>query len=370
LSAASDPDAFLTALIRASTLAADPGRRVAETLADHAWAVEGASREALVLLGGSPGGDAPGRLAMVALGRHAEAMADGAGAVFGAVLDPRVVATAPSAGGAPPWCRLAPRAVEVGVRIERMLAELGSSDRLLLLRSSGALQAAALPAHGLAESELRGALDAVGTAAPAIARGVRERLDRLQGLGLPALAAPAWVLALDLPGAAHDRSEDAPGPLDPSRPVGRALEIELRRAGVWSALPRGARVALASNSPGEHVGGIDPLRVGPRDAALDAAVAAGRRMGLSVSVVAKGMAGEAEALARGMARVGRGMADGLAGTLPGCALAEVRLGGGEDRHERFARAGRAAAGDRPGLAVASWTPLAGGPDLVAAVALG
>ncbi|MBT8404798.1 MAG: DUF4147 domain-containing protein [Gemmatimonadetes bacterium] len=357
--------------MRASVRGADPGRRVAETLAAHDWSIHGASTEALRLLGGSPGGDAPGRLAAVALGIHAEPMLEGARAVFGDALDPVVAAPSAPAPSLSTWVHLESGALAAGAGIDALTRDLGASDRLLLLLSEGVSAAAACPLPGLSRSDFESALRAVSGCPEPLRRGVRERLDGLHGGGLGAAASPAEVLAVSL----IDPGGDDDGSLTPIvyRPhAGPSLERDLREEGVWEELSHGVRDRLADagvgGDPPEDRVRVGVVRAGPPDAAVETALAEARRLGLDTVLLGTGRTGEPEAVGRGMGRVARAVADGLALTRPGCALAEMRLEGGEERHQRLARSAHAASGDLPGVRLASWTPLPGGTDLVAVVA--
>jgi hydroxypyruvate reductase len=334
------PDPDLTAILQAGLRAVDPGRRVAEALADEpeigAWA-------------GELAGAGPARTALIAVGKAALGMTRGALGVLGdAVGDGVVLAPADgAASGRPAWL---PEAIELlrgghplptdeGVRAAGRIAELaeslGASDRLLVLLSGGASALSSLPADGL------GLADLVDTTRRLLAAGVpieelnavRKHLERLKGGGLARAAAPARVLGLvlsDVPG--DDVAVIASGPLSPDRTSFRDVEVSLRRRGVWDELPAAVRHHLREGREGRRpdtAAAGDPafrnvrVRVvaGGGDAVAGAALEA-RRRGYATHVLTRELRGEARRAGHGLARVGLAVRDGLGPVAaPACLLA-------------------------------------------------
>lgn len=376
------PETHLDALIRASRAVDDPGLRVATMLADDPILQTWAAPEALRALGAPRApGERAGRLAVVTLGRSADALARGILAVFGDAVDEGVVAV--PAGATPDAARSGPglpaqitrfeaRPSDAGRALVGLLGDLGPRDRIVVAVSPGTDAAAVAPVPGLARGDIDdvvGRAGAAGWPAPRTA-ALRSRLDRLRGGGLVALAAPASLLGIRLPGepAASD-------PLGAAPPSGRSLEIELRVAGV--AIPDPVVTALRRPDAAHPTWGVDAQTardvrtLDHRPAGLGAALGEARARGLAVTVLTDRLQGSPDDAGRGLARVALAMADGVGGLdLPACALAAGSTSGAADRHGRLARAAAALLGGRPGVAVRSWTPAAGGPDLYAVVVLG
>lgn len=326
--------------------------------------------------------DASGsRLTAVALGGWADAMVRGARALFGTAIDEVIIAspgpTARAEGDTSPGRAAPPMPPEGVVRFEadplaagRYLRgwcdTLTSTDRVLLLLSPGEAEAATVPLAPATLDELTDLAASSGRLSAEQIAGARARLDQLRGGGLAALLGAASVVGVGWRGQGPDY-----GPFGNPPPSGRALEIELRRAGV--DLPFGVVQALrgdGSAHPAER-----ELPVGPRQWRLlgeggdsvESMLAAAREAGAAATVLTRSLRGDAEAAGRGMARVAQAIADGMGGLrLPAVALASGRLEGGVDRHARL-RAGAETdlAGAR--AVVEAWSPLAGAPDLVAVV---
>lgn len=321
-----------------------------------------------------------GRLALVAAGKGAGAMARAAERVLGPHLGP-CLAVAPHAAPAPRRVPLrvaghpVPDAAgEAAAReVEALAASLGRRDTLLVLLSGGAsaLLPAPVPGVSLADKQ-RVTRDLLRAGAPiGELNAVRKHLSRLKGGRLAQLAAPARVVALVLSDVVgDDLATIGSGPTapDPTR-YEDALAV-LERRGVRA--PASVRRVLEEGARGEHretPGPDDAVFrrvshriVGSNRLSLAAAEAEARRRGLRTLRLTSRLEGEAREVARALVSVLHECAEsGVPARPPVCLLA-----GGETT---VSVRGDGRGGRNQELAVASARPLAALPRHAVVAAL-
>lgn len=302
------------AIARAGVHAVDPGAAVRRNLRRSALGYEVGGR--LLRLGPH------GRLAIVALGKAASAMADAAAAVArgrakGLVVTPRGY---PAPKGAFEVVRgehpvPGPGSFRAGGSLLRFAGELDPADVALFLISGGGSAVAEVPAPGLTDGDLRRTTQVLLASGAPIGsmNAVRRHTSLLKG-GRLALAAGAGRFAtLALSDVVGDRPEDiASGPTvgDPST-FGDALEAA-RRYRFASRLPprvlgrlrRGARGGLAE-TPKPNV---PRLRLAPftlvasNRLALRGAAEEASARGYAPQVLSSRVTGETRLAARAFAR--------------------------------------------------------------------
>ena len=263
-------------LFRAGLAAADPEAAVRRALdADAPGAPGGAlvlavGKAALGMLDGAAGWiaalPAPALVLAVTNRENARPSAEAEAAVPGDAERPDQGKDRPRGDGAPPWWRhrsaaLDPRSDVVVAghpvpdaeglratrRIEGALHGVGAETRVLLLLSGGASALLPSPAEGLTlDDEMATARLLLASGAP-IERVnlVRQHLSTLKGGGLARLASPARVSALILSDVVGD-DLGAIGSGPTAAPLGTRAEAAAlcRDLGVWEALPPTVRARL------------------------------------------------------------------------------------------------------------------------------
>ena len=293
------------AAFQAALAAADPGPRVTAWLRENAQA-----------------GRPVGRLAIIAIGKAACAMAAAATAERSAdPADVLVITKDGHAGQCPPGMGQVVetghptpdgRSLAAGEEALDRVKSLGAEDELLLLVSGGASALAeALPA-GLPEADwfaANAALVNAGLPIQAI-NAVRKHCSRLKGGHLAAAAAPASVTALLLsdvigddpavigsgPAAADPSSyADALVAIDgiPDFPTAIRSHLQRGRDGDLQETPEAAELTHASNAV-----------VGTNRMALEAAAQALEERGYRPWLMTSRLQGEASQVARALAAVG------------------------------------------------------------------
>jgi hydroxypyruvate reductase len=204
-----------------------------------------------------------GKLWLVAVGKAAPAMAQGALDVLGApAVHDGVIVTKRGQGhavGALPVREAGhptPDAsgVAAAAELRALLARVGREDLVLCLISGGGSALLTSPADPVTLDELRATTSLLlGAGAPITElNAVRKHLETLKGGGLAALAAPAPVIALvvsDVPGDRLDAIASGPTVGD-STTFAEAWDAVSRR-GVLDQVPAAVRARLAAGRRGE-----------------------------------------------------------------------------------------------------------------------
>ncbi len=365
-------------LIIAGLRAVDPARLVASTLSDSdglaAWSV-GLARQA----SGPPATPldrAPSRdTLVVAIGKGAVGMVEGAHAVLGDHLTAGV-AVVPD--GVP--LRELPRSMRLhraahplpdersltaAADIRTLLGGAGRGDRVLVLLSGGGSALVTDPEEGLDLADVRAAHEVLLGSGWPIGRinDVRRTLDRLKGGGMARLAAPAATIGLVLSDIPGGRVTDvASGPLSPATRTPRDVEVELRRGGLWAAMPEAVRGSLRARRAERSVATPEVTlhAIGTGGAAVDGVARAAADLGYSVQRLGGALEGRARDLGRGLARAAIAARDGVAPVpLPAClvgageATVEVVGDGSGGPNQEVAAAAAMALEGREGILVAS-----------------
>lgn len=317
------------ALIAVALRAIDPGRAVADTLADLPEIAPWAGAIALDEAGPTRSGldrTSGGRTLLVAAGAAAGTMAAGAIAVLGEVTDGVVVM--PEATPAPPLpdtvrihrlaeglsddrCRIATES------IRRLLGGAGEEDRLLVLLSAGAAELVCDPVDGIALDDVRVTLDLLRRWGWPQGRvdAVRGVLDRFAGGGMARWSAPARPVGLVLPPRpGGDPRLIAASALSPPQATPREVEILLRREGRWDDVPDPVRACLLERraESARSTPEISLHEVGSGPPLLEAVRVAATERGYSVSSLGTSLEGEARRIGRGVARAAIAVQDGIA----------------------------------------------------------
>jgi len=314
----------LLACVERALEAARPGPRVTEAVA----------RE----LTGAPS------VHVVAVGKAAVGMADGAAAALGDRLaSGLIVTTAPGPPRAPGGFRLRTAghpvpdesSVAAAHEVVDRLDRLGADDVLLFLLSGGGSALLTWPAGRLVLDDLRSTTEILLAAGASIddLNTLRKHLDRVKGGQLARRGAPGRTLELVLSDVVGDRLDViASGPLtaDPST-YADALEV-VERWGVWRELPSRVREHLRRGRDGEldetpKPGdpcflSVDSRLVGGNRPAVEAAAAEAERRGYETLVLTTQLTGEARAAGGVLAAVAREVvASGAPVTPPACVVA-------------------------------------------------
>jgi glycerate 2-kinase len=283
------------------------------------------------------------RWTLLAAGKAACAMAEGARAALGERIRAGLVVTKDGCARAVPGCEVHEaahplpdaRGVAAAERALDWARALGPGDGLLVLLSGGASALWTAPVAGVSlaakaettELLLRAGVDIEGLNA------VRRALSRIKGGGLARACTAERLVTL----AVSDVAGDPPatigsGPTAPERPsAGRALAV-LRDAGIAPAFPAAVRAQLEARAQAEQAGACEHARqalrraqraegersssgspraddeyrvVASLDEAIEAACRAARARGLAVHRFEARLAGEARALARTLAEAAR-----------------------------------------------------------------
>jgi len=311
-----------------------------------------------------------GRIAVVAMGKAAFAMAAAAEDVMGdAITEGIAVGVSPSgslrrletavAGHPIPDAR----GLAAAGRIEGLARGLGRDDVLIVLVSGGASALLPAPAAGIPLSEKAALTSALMRAGASIheMNTVRKHLSRLKGGGLARCAAPARVVALVLSDVVgDDLATIASGPVSPDPTTYRdALDIVASR-GVGGTAPAairhleaGARGTIEETpKPGApEFRRVITEVIGSNRIAVDAAAREARRVGLRPVVLTTTLEGEAREVSPALVSVLREcMASGRPVQPPVCLLA-----GGETT---VTVRGEGRGGRNQEIAVAAVEPLA------------
>ncbi len=272
-------------------------------------------------------GLAPRSVELIAVGKAAVGMVQGASDALGealrggVVIAPDAPADAPAsmprdviafAGGHPMPNDEGVRGAQAAVRL---LRELGPESRALVLISGGASALMTLPVDHVALD------DVVATSRALMAAGadirelncVRKHLDQLKGglmARIPAAAAIRVLVLSDVIGDPLDVIGS--GPLVPDPTTYDDAIAMLRDRGVWGTLPRSVTAHLLAGSRGEHpetpkagdpcFANIEIEIIGNNALAVQGAAAEARRRGFEIELVAAPVAGEARAAGEAFAR--------------------------------------------------------------------
>lgn len=297
-------------LLRAALAAADPGPLVARNLALRGGTLRVAGTQVEV---------GRGRVALLAAGKAAPAMAAAAEAALGPRLDGGLV-VAPSPGPRPPRrTRLLlaghphpdRRGLRAALAAEALARSLGADDLLLVLLSGGASALLPAPAPGLALEDKAAAARLLMESGADIheLNALRRHLSRLKGGGLLRAAAPARVACLALSDVVGDEPADiGSGPVSPDPTTFADVLAACRRRGLLGRLPRAVRRLLEEGAAGrrpETLRAGDPLLercsyavVGSGRASLQAAARAARGLGWRPQVLTTRLQGEAREVGR------------------------------------------------------------------------
>jgi glycerate 2-kinase len=282
-----------------------------------------------------------GRVAVLAVGKAALAMADETAAILGRRVSSGLVVT--NAGGP---VRGPMRVLEAGhplpdarglraaAEAERLLAQLGKDDLALLLLSGGASALLPAPAPGLSLRQKARTTALLLKAGANIheLNAVRKHLSRFKGGGLARLAGPARVRALVLSDVVgDDLSTIASGPASPDPTTfADALEI-LARRGVLKRLPKAVRAHLQAGAAGRVAETPKPgdalfqrvaaSIVGSNRLSLEASAREARRLGFRAEVLTSRLEGEAREVARVLVAVLRERVGAARPRFPVCLLA-------------------------------------------------
>ncbi|HLU65782.1 MAG TPA: DUF4147 domain-containing protein [Kofleriaceae bacterium] len=248
------------------------------------------------------------QVVLLATGKAALGMAEGADAALGARVVAREV-VAPSLAGRPPRAgelegsHPVPdgRSERAGRALLAAAAAARPEQQVLALVSGGGSALSAVPAPGLALADKAQTIARLAAAGAPIAEltCVRRHLSAIKG-GRLALASRAPVTTLLVSDVVGDRMEEiASGPTvpDPTTFEDACAVIE-RRIG-WDAVPAAARRHLEAGRRGERDEGLRALRPGDRatlvlglGALVEAAEAAARARELEVEVLEERLEGE------------------------------------------------------------------------------
>jgi len=281
---------------------------------------------------------------VVAVGKAAVGMADGAAAALGERLaSGLIVTTAPGPPQAPGGFLLRTAghpvpdesSVAAAHEVVDRLDRLGADAALLFLLSGGGSALLTWPAGRLVLADLRRTTEILLAAGASIdeLNTVRKHLDRVKGGQLARRGAPGRTLELVLSDVVGDRLDViASGPLtaDPST-YADALEVVEGR-GVWRELPSRVREHLRRGRDGELdetpkpgdscFVSVDSRLVGGNRPAVEAAAAEAERRGYETLVLTTQLTGEARAAGGVLAAVAREVvASGAPVTPPACVVA-------------------------------------------------
>ena len=314
-----------------------------------------------------------GRIALVAVGKAAVAMARAAEERLGPRLAVGLAVTTGEATLQRVRVRTAghplpdERGLSAAAEVESLARGLGQDDLLLVLLSGGASALLPAPAEGvsLADKALTTSLLLRSGASIHELNGVRKHLSRLKGGGLARAAAPARVVALVLSDVVgDDLSTIGSGPTEPDPTTFAEALAVLEARGVIGDVPAAVRERLAAGARGEVAETPKPgapvfRRVATRIVAsgrisVMAAAREARRLGLRPVVLTTRLEGEAREAARVLVAILRESVDrATPSSVPVCLLA-----GGETT---VTVRGRGQGGRNQELAVAAAQALEGFP---------
>lgn len=272
-------------------------------------------------------GFAPRSVELIAVGKAAVGMAQGASDALGealrggVVIAPDAPADVPAsmprgviafAGGHPMPNDEGVRGAQAAVRL---LGELGAESRALVLISGGASALMTLPAHHIALDDI------VATSRALMAAGadirelncVRKHLDQLKGGLMARISAGAAIRVLVLSDVIGDPLDViGSGPLVPDSTTYADAIAVLRHRHVWDALPPSVSAHLLAGARGEQpetpktgdpcFANVEIEIIGNNALAVQGAAAEARRRGFEVEVVAAPVDGEAREAGAAFAR--------------------------------------------------------------------
>jgi glycerate 2-kinase len=259
-----------------------------------------------------------GRVAVVAAGKAAVAMARAAEEVLGERLD-EGLAVSTAAEGALERVRLLTashpvpdaRGLAAAAEVASLARRLGRHDLLLVLLSGGASALLPSPAEGIALEEKAHTTTLLLRAGATIheTNAVRKHLSRLKGGGLARAAAPASVVTLVLSDVVgDDLSTIASGPTVPDPTTFADALSVVRRLELLDDLPAPVRERLLGGARGEVEETPKPGElafrrvatriVGSNRLSVEAAAREARRQGLRPLVLTTRLEGEAREAAR------------------------------------------------------------------------
>ena len=282
-----------------------------------------------------------GRIALVAIGKAAVAMARAAEQQLGSRLAAGLVVTTGEASLERVRVRSAghplpdERGLAAAAEVESLAGSLGKDDLLLVLLSGGASALLPAPAEGvsLADKALTTSLLLRSGASIHELNGVRKHLSRLKGGGLARVAAPARVVALVLSDVVgDDLSTIGSGPTEPDPTTFAQALAVLEARGVQGDVPAAVRERLAAGARGEVAETPKPGAplfrrvatrvVGSGRISVGAAAREARRLGLRPVVLTTRLEGEAREAARVLVAILRESVDRAAkASAPVCLLA-------------------------------------------------
>jgi hydroxypyruvate reductase len=239
------------AILEKALVAAAPARLVEEHLRVRAGVVEA---------GGVRFRPSRGRVALVAAGKAAVAMARAAEHRLGRHLSEGIAVTNAKVDGLEHVRVLTAshpvpdaRGLAAARQIEEFARGLGRDDLLLVLLSGGASALLPAPAEGLTLDDKQRTTEALlrGGATIHELNAVRKHLSRLKGGGLARAAAPARVVALVLSDVVgDDLSTIASGPTSPDPTTYADAVAVLTRRGLLATVPRAVRARLEAGVQG------------------------------------------------------------------------------------------------------------------------
>ena len=267
-----------------------------------------------------------GRVVVLAVGKAAIGMAEGARRVLGGRIGEGLVLVPDWSGGH------APAGFEVyrgghplpdsdGVEGARAIGDAArradASDRLLVLISGGGSALLTLPAGDVSLADVREVSRMLLRSGAPIGElnAVRKHLDTLKGGGLARVATPTPVRALILSDVVGDPLDViASGPLSPDPTTfGDAIEV-LERRGLWASAPervcrhlrlgRGGRLPETPKPVDRLFSSVETRVVGNAARAVAGASATARELGYHVRIHSVGVTGEASVVGRELAGLG------------------------------------------------------------------
>lgn len=360
-------------ILDAALAAVDPHAAVVRSLSLDGDALLVAGSEPVVL-------GAVDRVLLVAVGKAAGPMAQGALELLGERIGGGTVATpdgalVPLPARIETWEAAHPvpdaRGLAAAVAALRTAREAGPRDLVLCLLSGGASALWTAPVDGVSLSDVRAVTHALLRAGAPIAalNTVRRHLSRTAGGWLARAAAPARVVTLaisDVVGSAPETIASGPTAPDPTT-YADALAT-LREFGIHG--PPAALAHLRRGAAGEHPETPKPednafarasyhVVARNRDA-LAAAAGEAERRGYRTTVLGDDMEGEAREVAAQVAALAWGAhAEGRSGALPAAFLlggettVTVRGPGRGGRNQELALAAALALDGEPGVVVAA-----------------
>jgi glycerate-2-kinase len=345
------PRRIVLEVLEAALAAADPEAAVRRNLATSRGSVR---------IGGSDHAAPKGRVIILALGKAAAAMARGAVsaleglAVTGVVVSPEpadipgmesVVGEHPVPG---------PRSVRGGQRLLEVASAAGSDDLVLVLLSGGGSALAEVPLPGCTLADLQAVGEQLlrsGLPITAV-NTVRRHLSALKGGRLALAAAPAAVATLIVSDVVGSPLEAiAGGPTVPDPTSGADARSVIADAGI-TVSP--AVLELLRRSPAARLaapGLVAVIADGP--ACATAGATAARARGLTATVAAMPLLGEARTAGADLARGARRLAPGVMVIHAGETTVRVRGRGVGGRNHELALAAGIALEGAAGVLVAS-----------------